>query len=203
MHKNKIKYLWLMITFIPFMLFFEFNGSSETITSDEVEREYQKLEAKIKEAEATIKRISDDIKNKEEDNDKTGSPVQISLYNPIQAAPEKWNIYGFKTNILYGKNKSVWGIDFGIASNNKYMYGLQTNLILNSVLYDMIGIQFSLVNYVDTDTRNIKSYISPLQASVFCNLTNAADVYGIQFSSVNWNTGYEHRSEERRVGKEC
>jgi hypothetical protein len=44
------------------------------------------------------------------------SPVQISFFPPLQLVSSDSTIVGFRYNLFYGKNKSVWGLDTGLVN---------------------------------------------------------------------------------------
>lgn len=58
------------------------------------------------------------------------SPLQVSIWHPAQMVPDDWNIYGLRLNLLYGKNKNVWGFDLGFANTTENkVRGIQAGLI--------------------------------------------------------------------------
>jgi hypothetical protein len=74
-----------------------------------------------------------------------GSPLQISLYNPIQMINEEQDILGLRVNLLYGVNENITGIDLGpVNRSNGYQRGIMWG-IFNST-YDFSGIQVGLIN---------------------------------------------------------
>ena len=46
-----------------------------------------------------------------------GKPVQLSLVNPIQLVNESESISGVRLNLIYTKNVSVSGFDFGLVNS--------------------------------------------------------------------------------------
>ncbi|HMA67719.1 MAG TPA: hypothetical protein VKO20_07855, partial [Desulfosalsimonadaceae bacterium] len=58
------------------------------------------------------------------------SPLQLALWHPAQLVGEDTAIYGLRANLFYGKNKTVWGLDLGIANTTSgRVGGIQAGLI--------------------------------------------------------------------------
>ena len=64
-------------------------------------------------------------------------PVQIALITPAQIFPEEDAITGIRLNLIYGRNVSVTGLDFG--------------LINHTTTGKSMGIQLGLIGLVDSD----------------------------------------------------
>ncbi len=64
-------------------------------------------------------------------------PIQIALFTPLQIFPEEDAIAGIRFNLIYGRNVSITGLDLGLV--NHTTTGKST------------GIQFGIVNLVDSD----------------------------------------------------
>ena len=43
----------------------------------------------------------------------TWTPLQLSVLEPVQLFPEKFNVYGIRLNLAYGNNQNVSGLDIG------------------------------------------------------------------------------------------
>jgi hypothetical protein len=67
-----------------------------------------------------------------------GKPIQLSLFTPVQIVPETESISGVRLNLLYGRNASVKGLDWGFIVNH-------TTTGLSK------GVQMGLVNYNEAD----------------------------------------------------
>ena len=93
------------------------------------------------------------------------TPLQLSLYKPLQVFSPATPVRGFRFNLIYGEQRSVWGVDtglynkttgdvagvqFGLANSNHDGYGLQAGAI-NWGHGDFIGIQYGLVNLNEQD----------------------------------------------------
>ncbi len=90
-------------------------------------------------------------------------PIQLSIFNPIQLYSEDTDIKGVRLSLLYGKNKSVTGLDLGFVNHNtsglskgfqhgfvgiveEDFVGFQNNFI-NSTKGNFEGFQWGLVNH--------------------------------------------------------
>ena len=88
--------------------------------------------------------------------------IQLSLFNPVQLHDESVDIRGLRLN-LYGKNRSLSGIDLGIFNHldkgnssgvqwgfvnmvSGSYYGLQISEGINYTI-DMEGVQWGMANY--------------------------------------------------------
>lgn len=90
-------------------------------------------------------------------------PIQLSLLAPIQIFPEETAIKGIRLSLLYGKNVSVTGLDWGLVNHTTtgISKGVQFGLVgiadsgfvgwqdnwVNVVHAEMEGFQWGLVNY--------------------------------------------------------
>jgi hypothetical protein len=129
------------------------------------------------------------------------TPVQVALWNPVQLFSENKDVYGFRLNLLYGKNQNLTGIDFGgYNAVDGIQSGLQFGLFNFSK--DARGIDFGLMNYsfalkgIQMGVVNLsEADISGVQTGIILNSTNlvrgfqihagivgntATDVYGGQ-----------------------
>jgi len=100
-------------------------------------------------------------------------PLQVALWQPAQAVPENWNVYGLRLNLIYGKNSEVWGLDMGFANTStKGVRGIQAGLINGPATLGGIGL--GAVNSTES--------VNGLQAGLF-NVseknTNGAQVSAI------------------------
>ena len=65
------------------------------------------------------------------------SPIQLSLFSPIQIVSEENAVSGIRLSLLYGRNSYVSGLDWGLVSHSTS---------------DMSkGVQFGVVGLVDAD----------------------------------------------------
>lgn len=56
---------------------------------------------------------------------------QYSIFSPIQLYPEDYDVYGLRLNLLYGENKSIYGVDLGGYSyTTGDFYGVQMAVVV-------------------------------------------------------------------------
>ena len=65
------------------------------------------------------------------------SPIQLSLFSPIQLVPEENAVSGVRLSLLYGRNSYVTGLDWGLVNHSTS--GMSK------------GVQFGLVGLIDVD----------------------------------------------------
>lgn len=75
------------------------------------------------------------------------SPFQLSLYSPLQSFTYETPIYGIRLNLLYGKNVSVYGLDFGLFNLASEVRGIEIGM-LNLIRKDFGGVQVGLYNFL-------------------------------------------------------
>jgi hypothetical protein len=46
----------------------------------------------------------------------TWTPIQLSLWEPVQLFPERFNVYGIRLNLGYGSNQNLTGLDVGTVN---------------------------------------------------------------------------------------
>ncbi len=59
------------------------------------------------------------------------TPLQFSVWEPVQLFPENYNVYGIRLNLVYGRNQNVTGLDMGG---------------MNTVIQSQKGGQIGLIN---------------------------------------------------------
>jgi hypothetical protein len=104
-------------------------------------------------------------------------PIQLSLVTPIQIHPEEYTISGFRFNLLYGRNASVVGFDWGLV--NQTTTGLSQGLQMGLVSLadaDFTGLQYSSVNVTGGTAKGMQWGI--VNTAGFAN--------GLQFGLVNY-----------------
>ncbi len=112
------------------------------------------------------------------------TPVQLALWHPAQIFSPNRDVYGFRWNIVYGKNKNVSGMDIGgYNAVDGVQKGIQCGLFNFSK--DARGMDVGLMNY------------SFAQKGFYLGLVNhsEADVSGIQaaffFNSATVMNGFQ------------
>ncbi|MEE9553305.1 MAG: hypothetical protein V3W18_03315 [candidate division Zixibacteria bacterium] len=103
-------------------------------------------------------------------------PFQLALFNPVQIVPEGEAISGIRLSLLYGKNTTVSGLDWGLV--NHTTKGVSK------------GVQFGLVGYAEADfvgwqdcwVNVTKGNFEGMQWGV---VNHANYVHGLQLGLVN------------------
>ncbi len=104
-------------------------------------------------------------------------PIQLALFDPIQIFPNTDAISGIRLSLLYGRNTSVMGLDWG--------------LVTHTTSGRSLGVQFAVVGIADADfvgwkdnfVNIVKGDFEGLQTG-FVNYANNAN--GLQFGFVNY-----------------
>jgi hypothetical protein len=98
------------------------------------------------------------------------SPLGVSIVPPVQFPPTDFDVAGVRLGLLWGRNRSVYGLDVGLLGN------------ITEQTFSGIGIS-GLVNYTKGTTTGIL-----LQAAGLANINlNKTMIYGLQFALVNYN----------------
>ena len=105
-------------------------------------------------------------------------PIQLSLVSPIQIFPENYTITGVRLSLIYGRNASVTGLDWGLVNH--------------TTSGESMGVQFGLVGIADADFVGwqdnafniVKGNFKGLQWG-FVNYANYAN--GLQLGFVNYS----------------
>jgi hypothetical protein len=134
-------------------------------------------------------------------------PIQIALFTPLQIFPEEVSITGVRWNVLYGKNSSVTGLDFGLVNRTteKKSVGVQIGILgfadrgwtgwqsnfVNVTRNEFKGVQFGFLNYAEDANGlmvgiiNYARRLYGLQIGLF-NLIEAGGVAPV-LPIVNWS----------------
>ncbi len=104
-------------------------------------------------------------------------PIQLALFSPIQLFPESDAISGIRLSLIYGKNTSVTGLDWGLVNHTTSGESVGWQLgIVGLAEADFKGWQDNWVNVV-------KGNFEGLQLGV----VNSADhAGGLQLGFVNY-----------------
>jgi len=117
-------------------------------------------------------------------------PIQLALVNPIQIFPENTAIGGFRFSLLYGKNTSVSGLDWGLVThttsgtslgwraafvgiNEANFTGLESGFVsIND--QNMEGVQWGFYNHA--------GHMNGLQLGI---INHAGSMKGLQIGLIN------------------
>ncbi len=118
------------------------------------------------------------------------APFQLSIFSPIAFPIEEDNIEGFRFNIIYGKNKSVSGIDIGIIQHTtERSEGFQLGVFncgntMNGLQLSMVGNETKINNGVQISTGfNISTESNGLQIAPVLNFANSINGQQITFGA--------------------
>jgi len=116
-------------------------------------------------------------------------PIQLAIFTPIQLFPAQDNISGLRLSLLYTKNASVSGLDWGFVTRTTNMSkGVQTGFV-SIADARFVGFQYSWVNVCKTDFEGFQWGI--VNYAHYCNgfqlgLVNyAGKMKGLQVGLVN------------------
>jgi len=117
-------------------------------------------------------------------------PVQLALFNPIQIFPENTSIGGIRISLIYGKNASVSGLDWGLVNytTSGTSMGWQTGLVgLNEA--NFVGLQSNFVNVNNQNVEGVQwgfynhaGYMNGLQLGF---INHAGSMKGLQIGLIN------------------
>jgi len=95
-----------------------------------------------------------------------GSPIQLSLFDPIQIVPNHESVSGIRLNLIYTKNVNVTGFDMGLV---------------NVTTGKQLGVQWGGVNVTEGGFTGWQS--------AFVNISGG-NFEGLQTSWVNYHDGH-------------
>ena len=135
-------------------------------------------------------------------------PIQLALFNPIQIFDESNAIGGFRFNLIYGRNTSVTGVDFGLVNSTTSgtSVGLQWGFVnLNDGNFEGVqlgtvhwnkgkstGFHFGLVNHAGTMSGvqlGLVNHAGSVDGGIQIGLVNVIEQGGMFpfFPIVNWS----------------
>ncbi|MCD6585747.1 MAG: hypothetical protein J7K96_08310 [Desulfobacteraceae bacterium] len=114
----------------------------------------------------------------------TWTPFQLSLWEPVQLFPEKFDVYGMRLNLAYGRNQNLTGLDIGgVNVVAQSQTGGQLGLI--NLSGDSLGGCAGVMNYANRYRgvqfgllNTAQNFVSGLQAGGLMNLSD--HVKGVQ-----------------------
>jgi hypothetical protein len=104
-------------------------------------------------------------------------PVQLALFNPIQIFNENTSITGLRISILYGKNASVSGLDWGLVNHT-------TSGTSKGVQFGLVSItEANFIGWQSNGVNITKGSFEGLQWGI---VNSAGTVSGVQIGLVNY-----------------
>ncbi len=131
------------------------------------------------------------------------SPLSISLAPPVQFPPNDFSVTGVRASVLWGKHRSLYGIDLGLLGNitEQNFTGLAVSGIFNNTRGTTLitGLQFAGLANVNTNKTTViglqgtlgvnynsaASSVSGLQLALLANISPFTDIYGVQVGLYN------------------
>lgn len=117
------------------------------------------------------------------------SPVSVAIAPPIQFPPGDFNVTGVRASVLWGKHRSVYGIDVGLLGNitEQTFTGIAVAGGFNKTGGTTTITGFQVAGGANINTS--KTTIVGLQAALGMNYnTAAATVSGVQLALVNMSS---------------
>jgi hypothetical protein len=114
------------------------------------------------------------------------SPVSVAIAPPIQFPPGDFNVTGVRASLLWGKHRSVYGIDVGLLGNitEQTFTGIAVAGGFNKTGGDTTITGLQLAGGANINTN--KTTIVGLQAALGMNYnTGASTIAGVQLALVN------------------
>jgi hypothetical protein len=130
------------------------------------------------------------------------SPLAVSIFPPVQFPPDDYDVAGLRLNLLVGKHRSVYGLDFGVVGNitTQKFAGLAVAGLFNRTFgrSDIVGLQVAGLSNINTERVNLVGFqvalmnynsaastISGFQIGPLANLSTYSTVYGAQIGIYN------------------
>ena len=131
------------------------------------------------------------------------SPVSIAIVPPIQFPPDSFNVAGLRASIIWGKHRSVYGLDIGAIGNiteqdftgigisGIFNYTKGTTTILGAQIAGIgnvnmnktrvFGVQVGLIGNYQT----AESFVAGIQVASIANICPHTSIYGLQVGLYN------------------
>ncbi len=104
-------------------------------------------------------------------------PIQLALFNPVQIFNENTSITGLRISLLYGKNATVKGLDWGLVNHT-------TSGVSKGVQFGLVGInEADFMGWQDNGVNITKGKFEGLQWGL---VNYAGTVSGVQIGFVNY-----------------
>jgi hypothetical protein len=104
-------------------------------------------------------------------------PFQLALVAPIQIFPENYSIAGIRINLIYGRNASVTGLDWGLINHT-------TSGVTTAAQFGLVGISDGdFVGWQNNWANVANKNFNGLQSGLVNYANNAK---GLQFGFINY-----------------
>ena len=119
-----------------------------------------------------------------------GSPIQISLFNPIQIVPETKSVKGVRLNLIYGKNADVTGFDYGLVNHTTGNEGALQIGFVNIDEKDFVGWQDGGFNMVRGEFTGLQTGLyngsEDMSGFAWGWVNRSRNMHGVQLGLVNF-----------------
>jgi len=117
-------------------------------------------------------------------------PVQLSLVTPIQIFPETDTITGLRINLIYGRNASVTGLDWGLINHTTDGITKAWQIgVVGLADSDFVGWQNNFGNVVNGNFKGLQlgvvNYANYAEGLQFGLINYAESMHGLQVGLVN------------------
>ncbi len=96
------------------------------------------------------------------------TPLQLSLWNPVQLAPGDWDVWGIRLNAGYGLNRTLYGLDCGLVN------------VLHGTF---MGVQAGAANLAPAGGSALSGLGRGVQLAFFVNVAGSLDGLQLGFSN--------------------
>ena len=111
------------------------------------------------------------------------TPLQISVFSPVQLFDSSQSVYGLRTNLIYGHSRAVYGLDLGLFNRvDRLSAGLQVGL-MNLNHASRYGLSLGLVEVNGEDSYGLSLHLWS---------DTKKDVHGLQMGLL-YNEGQSFR----------
>ncbi len=114
------------------------------------------------------------------------SPVSVGILPPLELPPDTATIIGARVSFLYGRQKSMYGVDLGGLGNMTYVDfgGIAVSGLFNVThgMTNIIGLQAAGLTNVNTNNTRV---FGIQFAGLFNSNGGNFDLYGFQVAPVN------------------
>ncbi len=117
-------------------------------------------------------------------------PIQLSLFNPIQLVSEGEAVRGIRLSLLYGKNTSVTGLDWGLVTHTTsgLSKGVQLGFV-NMNEANFVGFQHGFVNSVKGNCEGFQwgfvNHAQNMNGFQLGIINHAGTMKGLQIGLIN------------------
>ncbi len=117
-------------------------------------------------------------------------PVQLALFAPVQIFPENTSIGGIRLSLIYGKNTTVSGLDWGLVTHTTSgtSQGWRAAFVgINEA--NFVGLESGFVNINDQNAEGVQwgfyNHAGRMNGLQFGFINHAGTMKGLQIGLIN------------------